>query len=173
MQLTKAVNKIFQKKSVKKNHRKTFNLVPSSTQLLSLNCLLYVWKYEGQWFGSFFLSDVLVISTLSLLFFSITKHQNPIKHKTLKIRIPGNRSKVEPPYSVSQILRHIKCPNANRVTRMKGGKRHGSERPRKNRAHRHCADSLAQIFDYLVVVLEFFSLEQKIKIDRFLFSFNY
>ena len=61
----------------------------------------------------------------------------------MKIRIPGNRSKVELPYSVSQILRHIKCPNANRVTRMKGGKRHGSERPRKNRAHRHCADSLA------------------------------
>ena len=88
-------------------------------------------------------SDVILYSKL----YDLTSKSRNHKHKTLKIRIPGNRSKVELPYSVSQILRHIKCPNANRVTRMKGGKRHGSERPRKNRAHRHCADSLAQRFD--------------------------
>ena len=84
-------------------------------------------------------SDVILYSKL----YDLTSKSQNHKHKTLKIRIPGNRSKVELPYSVSQILRHIKCPNANRVTRMKGGERHGSERPRKNRAHRHCADSLA------------------------------
>ena len=93
-------------------------------------------------------SDVIVILYSKLFFLhDLTSKSQNHKHKTLKIRIPGNRSKVELPYSVSQILRHIKCPNANRVTRMKGGKRHGSERPRKNRAHRHCADSLAQRFE--------------------------